>query len=375
MFNVNDNVNHEKLSLVESLFGKRWKARKQMGMRNPKTVVKMVAPMVRYSKLPFRMLCRKWGCDLAFTPMIMADPFNKSANARDAEFVSNKYDRPLMVQFASNDPIVFAQASLKVFKYSDGVDINCGCPQRWAVKEQIGAYMIQKPELIKNMIYECSKLTEYRFPISFKIRIHSDIRKTVDLLQHIQSINDSIGANPFDYNGNNVVIKNEDISTVYNVRNVGGLSWMTVHGRTLSERTKVKVHLDHIKTLVQHAKVPIIANGDINLPNDMEHTIEATGADGVMCARGILHNPALFSGYDECPLQCVTDYLSLALQFGGHFPIHHHHLMYMIKNHLTKAEQRDFNSRNSMCAVIDFLSDRGWLDDFNEWNVVVPYAL
>merc|ERR1712129_375543 len=115
-----------------------------------------------------------------------------------------------------------------VFKYSDGVDINCGCPQRWAIKEKIGAFMIRKPELIKQMIWECSKMTEYRFPISFKIRIHSDIRQTVDLLRQIQSINDSIGANPFDYTSNSVAIKNDDVSSIYNCRNVGGLSFLSV---------------------------------------------------------------------------------------------------------------------------------------------------
>jgi hypothetical protein len=34
--------------------------------------VSMVSPMVRYSKLPFRLLCRRWGADIAFTPMIIA---------------------------------------------------------------------------------------------------------------------------------------------------------------------------------------------------------------------------------------------------------------------------------------------------------------
>lgn len=352
------------LSLVESLFGIDWKQNKDKDDYN---IVKMVAPMVRYSKLPFRMLCRKWGCDLAFTPMIIADSFNRSSKARDSEFSTSKYDRPLIVQFASNDPITFAQASLKVMKYCDGVDINCGCPQSWAIKEKIGAYMINKPQLIKNMIYETCKLTEYRLPISFKIRIHSDIRKTVDFIKQIQSINDSIGANPYNYfNKNMNLISNDDLSTIYNTRNVGGLSWLTVHGRTLSERTKVRVHLDHIKTLVQHANIPIIANGDINTPNDIITSIKKTGASGVMCARGILSNPAMFYNennikYDTVPIQCITDYISFALKYGGHFPIHHHHLMYMLSNHLTKSEQRDFNTRNSMCAVIDFLTQRQFI--------------
>jgi tRNA-dihydrouridine synthase 4 len=64
--------------------------------------VKICAPMVRYSKLSFRRLVRKYGCDLAFTPMILADTFVASAKARDVEFTSCPSDRPLVVQFAAS---------------------------------------------------------------------------------------------------------------------------------------------------------------------------------------------------------------------------------------------------------------------------------
>ena len=40
--------------------------------------VKICAPMVRYSKLAFRRLVRKYDADLCFTPMIVADAFVKS---------------------------------------------------------------------------------------------------------------------------------------------------------------------------------------------------------------------------------------------------------------------------------------------------------
>ena len=36
------------------------------------------AAQVRYSKLAFRLLVRLYGCDLTFTPMILADSFYNS---------------------------------------------------------------------------------------------------------------------------------------------------------------------------------------------------------------------------------------------------------------------------------------------------------
>lgn len=50
--------------------------------------LKICAPMVRYSKLEFRSLVRKYGVDLCFTPMIMADSFCRSNKARLNEFTT-----------------------------------------------------------------------------------------------------------------------------------------------------------------------------------------------------------------------------------------------------------------------------------------------
>lgn len=50
------------------------------------------------------------------------------------EFTTNEFDRPLIVQFAANTCDDLATATRFVMKYSDGVELNCGCPQRWAIQ-------------------------------------------------------------------------------------------------------------------------------------------------------------------------------------------------------------------------------------------------
>ncbi|CAN0367518.1 unnamed protein product [Lampetra fluviatilis] len=120
-------------------------------------MVRVSAPMVRYSKLAFRSLVRRYGCDLCFTPMILADAFARSLRARDSEFTTNAADRPLIVQFAANDPYDLAAASLAVTPYADGVDLNCGCPQRTANKclLKVAAYAAQLEQYLKAIeIYE-----------------------------------------------------------------------------------------------------------------------------------------------------------------------------------------------------------------------------
>lgn len=105
--------------------------------------VTIAAPMVRYSNLPFRLLVRKYNCQVAYSSMIIAESFVNSTRARNHEFHTNSEDRPLVVQFASNKADEFATATEIVRNYSDGVDLNCGCPQRWAMQENFGSALLK----------------------------------------------------------------------------------------------------------------------------------------------------------------------------------------------------------------------------------------
>jgi tRNA-dihydrouridine synthase 4 len=45
-------------------------------------------------------------------------------------------------------------------------------------------------------------------------------------------------------------------------------------------------------------RVPVVANGDVTSLDAAIKTREATGVDGVMVARALLENPALFDGFE-----------------------------------------------------------------------------
>lgn len=46
------------------------------------------------SRLPFRTLVRKYGCDIAFTPMIISESFIQSVKARNSDFTTNSGEDP-----------------------------------------------------------------------------------------------------------------------------------------------------------------------------------------------------------------------------------------------------------------------------------------
>ena len=54
----------------------------------------------------------------------------------------------------------------------------------------------------------------------------------------------------------------------------------------------------------------VIANGEVCNMSEVERVHQATGADGVMAARGMLENSAKDAGYDCTPVQCVQGRVS-----------------------------------------------------------------
>ncbi|KAM0008850.1 putative tRNA-dihydrouridine(16/17) synthase (NAD(P)(+)) [Helianthus debilis subsp. tardiflorus] len=98
-----------------SFFGSSdWEARIEKALSywrklgQPKLIV---APMVDNSKLPFPILCRRYGAEAAFSPMLHSRIFSENAKYRSQEFTTCQEDRPLFVQFCANDPETLLEAA------------------------------------------------------------------------------------------------------------------------------------------------------------------------------------------------------------------------------------------------------------------------
>ncbi|CAL1279190.1 unnamed protein product [Larinioides sclopetarius] len=222
------------------------KSNSVMDLFESKELITMCAPMVRYSKLPFRMLVRKYGCDVAFTPMIISRSFIESEKARHSDFTTAAGDRPLIVQFAANNGVDLADATEIVCRYSDGVDLNCGCPQSWVLADGYGACLLNKPELVQDMIYQVrNRISDAKYTVSLKIRLHDDIRQSIEFCRQAQQ---------------------------------AGASWISIHGRTKSQRNE-PVNLDAIKLIKESVTIPVIGNGDILCLTDALEFHKHTGVN------------------------------------------------------------------------------------------------
>ena len=78
---------------------------------------------------------------------------------------------------------------------------------------------------------------------------------------------------------------------------------------------------------------------------------------GVMAARGILDNPAMYAGYTATPLQCVQDWVDIAMATGVTCTQFHHHLIRMLDKITDRTQKRVFNTLTSIPAVLEYLSE------------------
>ncbi|KAH8405121.1 hypothetical protein KR222_002107 [Zaprionus bogoriensis] len=302
-----------------------------------KDFLRISAPMVRYSKLEFRRLVRQNGVQLAFTPMMISDSINNSEKARQNEFTTGPDDQPLIAQFAAKDALEFATSAQLVYPYVDGVDLNCGCPQSWAIAKGYGCGLLRQPEQVRDIVQTLRRTLPADFSVSVKMRLlqasdaEASLQRTIELARQLEHC---------------------------------GVTFLTLHGRTPAQKhSKDTLNVEAMAEVVKSLQIPLVVNGNVESHRDACELQAQTQAAAVMAARGLLANPALFNGdyalATTTPKACVQQWLDIAAAAGDQllFQCFHHHLSFMWSNALKRSLRVQFNSLGSKAQVLDFLAE------------------
>ena len=282
---------------------------------------KILAPMVGGSELAFRLLCRRYGVDLAYTPMMNAERFSVDSEYRQQEFQSTPEDRPLVAHFSANDPAHLLAAARLVEHSCDAIDLNLGCPQRIAHAGHFGSYLLgsEDRELIISIVKEAAE--NLSIPVFVKIRLLDSIPETIELCKQLADAGAALIA----------------IHARYRVNLVGRSGPGARDGAAMLDQIiPVREALGGYVNKTTGQRVQIISNGNVRTSADIDANKAFTGADGVMAAEGILDNPAIFSG-DDSPdkLALASEYLALVDRYPVKLRSVVFHIRRMCRDELT----------------------------------------
>ncbi|MFA7706342.1 MAG: tRNA dihydrouridine synthase DusB [Candidatus Omnitrophota bacterium] len=227
----------------------------------------ILAPMAGVTDLPFRMLCRKFGAELAFVEMINCRSISHKSRKTKHMLSTAAKDKPLGVQILGCEEkyILKALDVLKAYKF-DILDFNAACPAKKVVRRGEGSALLKDPKKLAKLLKLLVKNSQ--IPVSVKIRLGWD--------------KDSI-------NAEKVALYAQD----------AGVSGLFIHGRTRIQEYGGNVDYAAIAKVKQAVNIPVIASGDVFSAQLAKKMLTETNCDGLVIARGSFGNPWIFKEIKE----------------------------------------------------------------------------
>ena len=275
-----------------------------------------LAPMMNITDPAFRLLCKENGAGLVYTELISINSIVAKENEIKKFLEFSDKERPIAIQLFGSDKQLLVKAAKIVEPYFDIIDYNMGCPSVKVTKQMAGAALLQKPEIVKELL--SSLVKSVKKPVTLKIRAG--------------------------------VKDNSRFLKIAKIAEEAGISMITLHARTLEQGYSGEADWSLIKKLKDSVKIPVVGNGDIKTPEDAKRMFKETGCDYVMIGRAARGNPLIFkqvnnllkNGYYEKynRMKSFEKYLRYAKKFNINFATIRSQAMYFTKGMKDSAELR-----------------------------------
>jgi len=298
----------------------------------------ILAPMDGFSDWPFRSLCRALGSAMSYTEFVRAQHIVEAYKHMALRLTFEEAERPMVFQIYGDDPDELLQAALKVQdKRPDIIDINMGCPARKVSYSGAGVGLMRSPLKIARIFRKLSTVLE--IPVTGKIRLGWDDCKSYKLIARIVEEN-------------------------------GGQA-IAVHGRTKEQAYGGLADWDAIAEIKAAVKIPVIGNGDIKIPADIDRMKAYTGCEAVMIGRAAIGNPWIFSRLerDEVPPEVVRQMLRQHLErhlafygaYKGMVIFRKHAMQYLKLQHFSRAVRTEIITQDDPEIFLK-LVDAAWAE-------------
>lgn len=224
-----------------------------------------LAPMAGVTDPVFRTLCKELGADVMVTEFVSAEGVLQAweRNRRYVQFAEEH--RPLGIQIFGSVPAHMAEAARIIAEEMrpDFIDLNAGCPVPKVVGKNGGSSLLKDLPLLERVARSLVEAVGDRLPVTVKIRTGWDAR-SLCALEACRRLEDA------------------------------GIAAVTVHGRTRAQQYGGRADWDQIDACARAAGIPIVGNGDIATPEDVQRIRQTTSVAGVMIGRAAMNEPWIF---------------------------------------------------------------------------------